>query len=182
MADDKSTQVLGYVKIAAILGVAYLGFKAIKGLAETFGLVKSEAEEKIDTATTSAGGSTIEAQSNNPFLSFSAQYGNALVSAWQSKNPKKVWDNKKQLKFDLVPTWRNFAGKIYVAKGIFKDDENSVLDIFRNLQTQYQVSFLARIFSFYYKQDLLSYLKTFMDDDNLKEVLEIIKNYPQYYK
>ena len=74
MADDKSTQVLVQVKIAAILGVAYLGFKAIKGLAETFGLVKSEAEEKIDTATTSAGGSTLDTQSNNPFLSFSPQY------------------------------------------------------------------------------------------------------------
>jgi len=49
------------------------------------------------------------------------------------------------------------------------------------LQTQYQLSFLSRTFSFYYKKDMLSYLKTFMDDNNLRDVLEIIKNYPQYY-
>lgn len=181
MADDKSTQVLGYVKIAAILGVAYLGFKAIKGLAETFGLVKSEAEEKIDKGTEQAGGSTIEAQSNNPYLSFSPAYLYALKRAWAEKYPKKVWNGTKQLKFD--PTaYKKFADTLYNAKGIFKDNENSVLDIFRNLQTQFQLSQLAVFFSVFYKKDMLSYMKTFMDDDNLKEVLEIIKNYPQYYK
>jgi len=181
MADDKSKQVFGYIKIAALLGGAYLAFKAIKGLAETFGLVKSAAEEKIDTSTTQAGGSTIEAQNSNPYLSFSPQYSNALVAAWQKKYPKKVWDNKMQMKFDAM-SYKNYVDTLYNAKGIFKDDENSVLDVFRNLQTQYQLSFLARIFSFFYKKDMLSYLKTFMNDDNLKEVLEIIKNYPQYYK
>ena len=86
-----------------------------------------------------------------------------------------------QMKFDAM-SYKNYVDTLYNAKGIFKDDENSVLDVFRNLQTQYQLSFLARIFSFFYKKDMLSYLKTFMNDDNLKEVLEIIKNYPQYYK
>lgn len=181
MADDKSSQVLGYVKIAAILGVAYLGFKAIKNLAETFGLVKSEAEEKIDTATGAAGGSTLETQSNNPFLSFSPQYLGALKEAWQKKYPKKVWNGTKQLKFDAA-AYKKFADTLYNAKGIFKDDEDSVLDIFRNLQTQFQVSQLATFFSFFYKKDMLSYMKTFMNDSNLKDVLEIIKNYPQYYK
>lgn len=181
MAEDKTKQVISYVKIGAILGIAYLGYKAIKNLAETFGLVKSEAEEKIDTATTSAGGSTIETQSNNPFLSFSPQYTTALVAAWQKKYPNKVWNAKQQFKFDTM-IYKNFADTLYNAKGIFKDDENSVLNIFRNLQTQYQVSFLAMIFSFFYKKDMLTYMKSFMDDNNLKEVLEIIKNYPQYYK
>jgi len=181
MADDKSKQVFGYIKIAALVGGAYLAFKAIKGLAETFGLVKSEAEEKIDTATTSAGGSTIEAQSNDPYLSFSPQYIYALKKAWAKKYPKKVWNGREQLKFDS-DAYKKFADTLYNAKGFFKDDENSVLDIFRNLQTQLQVSQVALFFSFFYKKDMLAYMKTFMDDDNLKEVLEIIKNYPQYYK
>jgi len=180
MAKVNSSSVKEYIKIGAYLGIAYLGYKAIKGIAEKFGIVKSEAEQSIDTGTTSAGGSTIEVQNSNPFLSFSPQYSNALVSAWQKKYPNKTWDNKKQLKFDLM-LYKTYADSLYNAKGIFKDDENSVLDIFRNLQTQYQLSFLSRTFSFYYKKDMLSYLKTFMDDNNLRDVLEIIKNYPQYY-
>jgi hypothetical protein len=181
MAEDKSKQVFGYIKIVALIGGAFLAYKAVKNLAETFGLVKSEAEEKIDKGTEQAGGSTIEAQSSNPYLSFSPQYIFALKEAWTKKYPKKVWEGTKQLKFDAT-AYKKFADTLYNAKGIFKDDENSVLDIFRNLQTQFQVSQLAVFFSFFYKKDMLAYMKTFMDDDNLKEVLEIIKNYPQYYK
>jgi hypothetical protein len=181
MAEDKSKQVFEYIKIAVLIGGAYLGFKAIKGIAETFGLVKSEAEEKIDTATSSAGGSTIEAQSSDPYLSFSPQYTLALVRAWLKKYPKKVWNFKGQTKFD-TDVYHKYAKTLYDAKGFFKDNENSVLDVFRNLQTQYQLSYLAKFFSAFYNKDMLSYLKTFMDDDNLEDVLEIIKNYPQYYK
>ncbi|MEI6508573.1 MAG: hypothetical protein WCO54_08800 [Bacteroidota bacterium] len=188
MAKANSGQVKEYIKIGAYLGIAYLGYKAIKNIAETFGLIKTKAEEQIDTGTTSAGESTIEAQSNNPYLSFSPQYALALIKAFNKTYPKKKWDNKMQMKFD-TSTYKGYgvkpdgyADRIYRAKGIFKDDENSVLDVFRNLQTQFQISQLARFFSFYYKQDMLSYLKTFMDDNNLKEVLDIIKNYPQFYK
>jgi len=180
MPKIQSSQVKDYLKIAAYLGVGYLAYKAIKNLAETFGIIKTQAQQQIDTTTQAAGGSTIEVQSSNPFLSFSPQYSNALVSAWQKKYPNKTWDNKKQLKFDLM-LYKTYSDSLYNAKGIFKDDENSVLDIFRNLQTQYQLSFLSRTFSFYYKKDMLAYLKTFMDDNNLKDVLDIIKNYPQYY-
>lgn len=187
MPKIQSSQVKDYLKIAAYLGVGYLAYKAIKGLAETFGIIKTQAQQQIDTTTQSAGGSTIEVQSSNPFLSFSPQYAVSLITAWQKKYPNKKWDNKMQMKFDTLQYKGygikpdGFADRIYKAKGLFKDDENSVLDVFRNLQTQFQVSQLARFFSAYYKQDMLSYLKTFMDDGNLKEVLDIIKNYPQYY-
>ena len=181
MAEDKSSQVFGYIKIAFLLGGAFLGYKAIKGIAETFGLIKSADEEKIDKASGEAAGSTVDAQSNNPYLSFSPQYEFALMAAYKTKYPKKKWDTLKQSKWTFSK-YKEYTDQLYNAKGIFKDDENSVLDIFRNLQTQFQVSELARYFSYFYKKDMLAYLKTFMNDDNLKEVLEIIKNYPQYYK
>lgn len=181
MPKIQSSQVKDYLKIAAYLGVGYLAYKAVKGLAETFGLIKTKAEEDIDTGTKGAGESTIDAQSNNPFLSFSPQYINALVKEYLKKYPKKKWNAKLQNKFS-ADEYKEFAIRINKAKGIFKDDENSVLDVFRNLQTQAQVSALAWSFSYLFKQDMLSYMKTFMDDDNLKDVLDIIKNYPQFYK
>ena len=187
MAKINSGQVKDYIKIGAYIGIAYLGYKAIKGIAETFGIIKSKAQEDIATGTQSAGGSTIEVQNANPYLSFSPQYAVSLISAFQKKYPSKKWNNKFQMRFD-VSQYKGygikpdgFADRIYNAKGFFKDDENSVLDVFRNLQTQFQVSQLARFFSAYYKKDMLAYLKTFMDDSNLKDVLDIIKNYPQYY-
>lgn len=187
MAKVNSSSVKEYIKIGAYLGIGYLGYKAIKGLAETFGIIKSQSQKDIESSTQSAGGSTIEVQNANPYLSFSPQYAVSLISAWQKKYPNKKWDNKMQMRFDtsqykgygVKPD--GFADRIYKAKGFFKDDENSVLDVFRNLQTQFQVSQLSRFFSAYYKMDMLSYLKTFMDDNNLRDVLDIIKNYPQFY-
>jgi hypothetical protein len=180
MAKANSEQVKEYIKIATYLGIGYLGYKALKSIAETFGISKTESQQTIDTGTTAAAGSTIEAQSNNPYLSFSPQYRTALMLAYKKKYPNKIFNVGQQYKFS-TSEYLDMAQRIYDAKGFFKDNENSVFDIFRNLQTQYQVSLLANSLSILKKKDLLEYLKTFMDDENLREVLDIIKNYPQYY-
>lgn len=169
------------LKNGLYIGAGVLAFLALKKVAEMFGLIKTSDEKAIETGSEAAGQSTVEAQNNNPYLSFSPQYAAALIKAFLKAYPQKVWDNTKQSLFPSLK-YKEYSDQLYKAKGFFKDDENSVLDIFRNLQTQFQVSQLSKFFSAYYKTDMLSYLKTFMNDDNLKDILDIIKNYPQFYK
>jgi len=53
----------------------------------------------------------------------------------------------------------NFSKIIYNSFGLLGDDEAKIMGVFRQLRTQSQVAFLAKIFFETYKTDLLEYLK-----------------------
>lgn len=180
MAKVTSGQVGEYLKIGLYMAGAFIAYKAIKKLSETFGLTKTETEQGLETATEQAGGSSTEA-SSNPFLSFNPNYSNALVTAYKKKFPTATWDIPKQEGMSR-DQYKAFARDLLNAKNIINDDEDKIYSIFRTIQTQFQLSLLSRVFSFYWKKDLLEYLKGVLNADEMKTILNQVKNYPQYLK
>lgn len=181
MAKITSNQISEYVKIGLYMAGAFIAFKAIKKLSETFGLTKTKEEEGLETATEQGAQSSIEASATNPFLSFNPNYSNALVSAYKKKFPSRTWNIEKQ---EGIPRtqYKAFSRDLLNAKSIFNDDEDRIYTIFRTIQTQYQLSVLARIFSFYWKKDLLEYLKSILSASEIDPIFKQVKNYPQYLK
>ena len=181
MAKVTSSQVGEYVKIGLYMAGAFIAYKAIKKLAETFGLVKTKEEEGLETATEQASQSSTEASATNPLLSFNPNYSTALVTAYKKKFPDKAWNIAKQEGISR-DQYKAFSRDLLNAKGIFNDDEQKIYSIFRTLQTQFQLSLLSRVFSFYWKKDLLEYLKTTLSAEEIAPILNQVKNYPQYLK
>ena len=180
MAQTK-TNPAEYIKYAFWIGGAYLGFIALKKIGETFGLLQTKEEQFLDTASEKASGdSTIATDTNNPFIAFNGNYAYALVKAFYKKYPKGKWMNNAQLGMSKTD-YLNLAKGLYNASGVFNDDEDSVYGVFRKVQTQYQLSILSGIFYFFYKKDLLEYLKGFMNADEMDKLLQMVKNYPQYF-
>jgi hypothetical protein len=181
MAKVTSSQVSEYLKIGLYMAGAFVAYKAVKKLAETFGLIKTKEEEGLETATEQASQSSTEAIATNPLLSFNPNYSTALIIAYKKKYPSKIWDQKKQLIVD-TETISLMAKNILDAKGFFDDDEDRLYDVFKVIQTQYQLGFLSKLFSVLYKKDLLEYLKSFLSAKELDPILKQVKNYPQYLK
>jgi len=181
MAKITSSQVSEYLKIGLYMAGAFVVYKAVKKLAETFGVIKTETEEKLETATEEAGASSTEASSTNPFLAFNPNYSTALVTAYKKKFPSREWNIAKQEGISR-DQYKAFSRDLLNAKGIINDDEVRIYSIFRTLQTQFQLSLLSRVFTFYWKKDLLEYLKTILNAEELDPILKQVKNYPQYLK
>jgi len=177
----KSENVAEYIKIALYVGLAYLGYKGIKKLAEKFGLTEGEAEQLQTEATQQQSQSSTEAVKDNPFLSFSPNYSNALVTAWQKANPGKVWNVPKQQKLTQLQ-FVDLAKDVNESYGYFNDNEDRLYTVFSKIETQYQLSLLSRVFTFYYKKDLYNYLKSFLDYNEMQPILTKVQNYPQYFK
>jgi hypothetical protein len=169
------------LKNAFLIAGAVVGFIALKKIAETFGIIQTKEENAVETATEESAGTSTEAVSTNPFLAFNPLYSNALVTAYNKKYPSKVWDIAKQEKIERTQ-YKAYSRDLLNAKGIINDDEDKIYSIFKNIQTQYQLSVLARVFNFYWKKDLLEYLKGVLNADELAPILAQVKNYPQYFK
>lgn len=181
MAKVTSTQVGEYLKIGLYVGGGFLAYKLIKNLAETFGLIKTAQEQQLDTAIDQSSGSTIQTPDKpNPYLAFNPTYAKALVEAYKKKYGN-TWNNQAQLKISTTD-FLKLAKLINEAQGFFNDDEDKLYSVFRLIQTQFQLSSLALIFNFYYKKDLLQYLKSFLSAEEIAPILDQVKNYPQYFK
>lgn len=181
MAKVTSSQIGEYLKIGLYMAGAYIAYKTIKKLAETFGVIKTETEEKLDTATEQAGESSTEASVTNPFLSFNPRYSEALVTAYKKKFPDKAWNISKQEAISR-DQYKAFSRDLLSAKDLINDDEQKIYSVFKNIQTQFQLSLLSRVFNFYWKKDLLEHLKSTLNADELAPILQQVKNYPQYLK
>lgn len=182
-ATAKSENVKEVLKIGAYLGIGYLGYKAVKGLAETFGLLQTGNEDLSDEGTEGASGSTTEI-SSNPFLAFNGTYAVTLIKDYNKKYKPKVFDAISQQKLSRADIIL-LALQIKKAKGLpylTDDDELSTYSAFNRLQTQYQLSVLASVFNYYYKEDLLEFIKSYLNPDELAKILNKVKNFPKYYK
>jgi hypothetical protein len=180
MAAVKSSDVKDYLKIGLYLGGAFLAYKAIKGLAETFGLIQTEAENTLDHTSDQASGDSSTLNSS-PFIAFNGNYAAAIVKAYNKKYGAGKFNANFQLKFPPV-AFLDLVHSIYNSKGTFNDNEEATFGVFRQIQTQYQLSLLSSLFYVYYKKDLLEYLKGFLNADEMLIITNIVKNYPQYFK
>ena len=169
------------IKNTFFIAGAVVGLIALKKIAEKFGIIQTKEEAEVETATESAGATSTTATKNNPFLAFSPKYSNALVTAFKKKYPNSVWNMEKQEGM-AREQYKAYARDLLNAKSIINDDEDKIYSIFRTIQTQFQLSVLSRIFAVYWKKDLLEYLKGVLNADELKPILDQVKNYPQYFK
>jgi hypothetical protein len=88
-----------------------------------------------------------------------------------------------------VATATMYADRIYNAMGWVYDDEAAIYSVFRSLQTQSQVSFLAERFKIKYGSDLLEFLQkgknqfnaaSGLNSDELATVINIVNKLPKY--
>jgi len=68
------------------------------------------------------------------------------------------------------------ANNMFYAKGFLWDDERSVIGIIQSLNTKVNLSFVSYIFQNQYSTSLATYLQTFIEDHQYKDINRIIRN------
>lgn len=132
-----------------LLGVVIVGKKTlIDPLLETFNLKDSKDDKKVDASSRSEWWSASYFKTHN---------GSALM---------KQADIHKA------------AETIYDAKGYVYDDESAAIGVIRNIQYKSQISQLAETFNTMYKKDLYAYLLSFLSQDQMVQLIDIVKNKP----
>jgi hypothetical protein len=73
-----------------------------------------------------------------------------------------------------------YVEDLWNATGYFNDDEQQIYGVFRAMKTQSQVAALAKRFNELKSQDLYSYLKNYLNEEELLTVKKIIDQKPKY--
>lgn len=172
------------LKIAGVAAVLYAGYKVMQKV----GLFPTAAETAVETAeadtTASANQTTVNPATEptkNAMLAFNPNYRQALVKAYIAAY-KKPFPVTKQLGAIGQAKIANFAKDLSDSNKWYNDDEDKLYNIFRQIQTQYQLSFLSGIFSTVHKKDLFQYLRGFLKDEEMEKIINIVKGYQQYIK
>lgn len=77
-----------------------------------------------------------------------------------------------------VAAAQSYCKLIHESKGFFNDDEAKVYGVFQALKYKTQVSWLAAVFFAMYKQSLLAYLLSFLNDSEMQTVAKITNKLP----
>ena len=80
------------------------------------------------------------------------------------------------ISFQWINAYLFLAYNIYNAKGIFKDNPDSVNSIFQKLNSRAKVSYLSEIFTRAYGIDLQTYLASFLDTTEMTKLANYLKN------
>lgn len=132
--------------------------KAGSGLLEGLGIKESEADK--------------EAERTNEELTYSAFSPEFFQTAAATKAKALILTKA---------TGDKLAKQLYNSHGFINDDESQMVDVFKQLKTKSQVSFLAHIFAYNYKTDMQTFLKNYFDeDDEYKAVLRYVNQLPNY--
>jgi hypothetical protein len=78
--------------------------------------------------------------------------------------------------FEWINAYLFLAYNIYNAKGLFKDNPDSVNSIFQKLNSRAKVSYLSEIFTRAYGLDLQTYLASFLDSTEMTKLANYLKN------
>jgi len=191
MAETKNIDTKAILNIGLLIGAFLVG----KKLLETFGVLKTTEEkaqeEQVKTLEegTSADQTTIQQNAN---LALTPNYFMTILRYALEKNPKYKTYSKEQKEATAKkyiqlyigdPTiYLKYAEDIARAKNVWwlPDSEEKAFAVFRLLKSQQQISYMAYRFYEKYKIDLLEYLKTFMNTEQLAQVQTIIKNKPLF--
>jgi hypothetical protein len=73
-----------------------------------------------------------------------------------------------------------YANDIYDSKGVFNDDEDQVFSVFRAMKTQSQVAALAKRFNQVYSKDLYTFIKGFLNDEEMLTIKKLLDAKPKY--
>ena len=131
-------------------------------IAEKFGIIKSSEQQQQDT------------NLQNLQQGGSGEFG----SYWQPSfwaNVAKKYGTATTIGTNVA---NNLVKTLWDATGIFNDDEQAIYGVFRALQYQSQISYLAQVFYGTYQQDLYGYLSNHLNDDELNQIAIIISKFP----
>jgi hypothetical protein len=191
MAQSKSIDTKQILNI----GILIAAFLAGKKILEALGILKTkeEKEQEVQVEVLEEGTSQDQTQlQTKANLALTPNYFTTVLKFLLSKNPKfktqteavKLETIKNYMKLYIgdVNTYLNYAKDISKSKQVWylPDTEEKVYGVFRLLKSQMQISYLTYRFYELYKIDLLNYLKTFMNTEQLAQVQTIIKNKPIY--
>lgn len=146
------------VLILAAVGIGY--FAVLKPLLVTLGIQDSREEKDIAN----------QGNLSNEKNPFSPAY-------WKSRNCTILNRGAAD----------SYAKQIFDAFGFFGDDEDQAINVFRQLKSKCQVSFLADVFAQNYKKDLFTYLRDGsqssgfwggLSDGDLNTVIKIVNSLP----
>jgi hypothetical protein len=97
--------------------------------------------------------------------------------------PEPFLEFRKKTGFK-IPTYvedsliNGFVKRLYDSKGFFNDDEDNVYQIFRSAQSKLQVSCFAYYFNQIKGRNLVEYLSSFLNSDEIARIGEIIEKKP----
>lgn len=177
-----------YIKIGLTIGavilVLYILSKFEKGfgsLFESLGLKDTEGEKKTQArldAAESRTGKAQPAQSEWQPKDFNYTQPDASI-ANLNKWVEKARKNKKPLRAAtfLPGYFRNNAKALYNSVGIFWDDPEKGLSVFKNFRSKAAVAYFAQDFKNLTGNDLFTWLGTKYDTSRQKEILAQIYNY-----
>ena len=162
--------------LAVILYVAYLAVKTLTKVAQKTGLVAGPEDEARDIAQKASYFNPNFFSSVRDFLKKKLGSNIKLHNALK-KYIGNIYSNGK---IDKV------CEEIYNAKrgirigtfGIGGDNEERVLYLFGNLNSKLEAAFVSYRFSYLYKQDLFTYLDSFMKNETISSLRDIINKKP----
>lgn len=155
MAEKSLLRDLGIspLELAIGAGVLYGGYKLFTGVGEKFGLIKGESGKKADE-----------------LLGMESLGANYLAKLQAEKKKFYVFTSKGS-----AP---DIAEKFYKAKGFFKDSMDVFWGALKRIKYKTQFAQVADVFQKQYGKDLIAYLLTYIDKDEIATVSDYIKNLP----
>jgi uncharacterized protein YktA (UPF0223 family) len=165
-----------YIKTAFQIALAVGAAIALKKVFDFIGITKSQDTKNVEGATGKASASSLDIQSDNPYIAFNPNYASTIIKAYNNKYGAGKFNSNYQSYKKLVTA----ADKLYDAKGLFHDNNDEAYSTFRDIQTLFQLSQLAWYFNNKKGRDLLEYLKTFLNDSEMQPILDQVKNYPAF--
>ena len=173
-----------------MIGIFLVG----KKLLNTFGVLKSEAEQEQDknalNLDVSSATQTATVNPNNPLLSLNPKYWKAI---FVRENKARIALNKPKLTANQLAFYlrinkantkffydqmKEVAESIWDSKGFFKDNTGKLYNQFQQLGSQAQISYLADVFQTKYNRDMWSYVQDFTNNEEQNKIYNIIKSKP----
>jgi hypothetical protein len=189
MATKTNIDTKQILNIGLLIGAFLVG----KKLLETFGIIKTAQEtqqqQQAQSLETSSEQTATIVDTSKPLLSLKPNYDTLLIVKYAKNlglpNNTKTYANLRKQFMPLNKlepnAWpsqlKKVANDIINAKGFFNDDENKLYNAFNQLKNQAQMSYVAYIFQ-QNKKDLVTFLKSFLNDEELAKVYRIISNKP----
>lgn len=100
----------------------------------------------------------------------------ALISSWLFGKD----EGQKEGQVDNFYKWA--ANRIYGAKGVVADKESKVIEVFSQMRSKVEISYLCYVFNQIYKQTLSEYLSTFIEWKDGAKLYDMTRKLPEFKK
>lgn len=75
---------------------------------------------------------------------------------------------------------QSYAQEIYKAHGVFNDDEEKIFGVIQNMRSHAHLSQVCDIFFRTYKKGMYDYLKSFLDNNEMAQIIKMVDTLPTY--